>query len=90
MVTANFNTSLMVGQTGNTLTCDVSGANKLNPMITWNKNGSGWVQVDNSTIRQLSPLQLSHAGNYSCGISSTLINYPVTAQRNQSVIIRSE
>ena len=90
MVIANLNTPLMVGQTGNTLTCDVSGANKLNPTITWNKNGSGRVQVDNSTILQLSPLRLSHAGDYSCGISSTLINYPVISQRNQSVIIQGE
>ena len=90
MVIANLNTPLMVGQTGNTLTCDISGANKLNPTITWNKNGSGRVQVDNSTILQLSPLRLSHAGNYSCGISSTLINYPVISQRNRSVIIQGE
>ena len=87
---ANLNTPLTVGQTDNTLTCDISGANKLNPMITWNKNGSGRIRTDNSTILRLSPLRLSHAGNYSCGISSTLINYPVISQRNRSVIIQGE
>ena len=49
MVTANLNTPLMVGQTGITLTCDVSGASKLNPVIVWTKNRRTLTQVDNST-----------------------------------------
>ena len=80
----------MVGQTDYSLTCDVSGADRLNPTIMWIKNGSTQTRVDNSTILPLPSLQLSHAGNYSCSITSTLLNDPVAARNNQSVIIQSE
>jgi hypothetical protein len=80
----------MVGQTGYTLTCDVSGASRLNPMITWIKNGSIQTQVNNSTTLSLTPLSLSHAGSYSCSITSTLLNNPVMATNNQVVTIQSE
>ena len=91
MVTANLNTPLMAGQTGNTLTCDVSGASKLNPVIIWIKNGSTLrTQVDNSTTLSLTPLNLSHAGNYTCSITSTLLDHPVMAANSQMVVIQSE
>jgi hypothetical protein len=90
VVTANLNTPLMVGQTGYTLTCDVSGASKLTPIIFWTMNGSTLTQVDNSTTLSLTPLSLSHAGNYSCSITSTLLNNPVMATNSQRVIIQSE
>ena len=90
MVTANLNTPLMVGQTGYTLTCGVSGASKLSPVIIWTKNGSTLTQVDNSTTLPFTSLNLSHAGNYSCNITSTLLNYPVMANNNQMVVIQSE
>ena len=97
IVTANFNTPLMVGQTGNTLTCGVSGDEKLNVTITfqWTRyNGSTSTQVGTELMKSLplSPLRLSDAGNYSCsvtGISTLLIN-PVTAENIQSVIIQSK
>ena len=79
----------MVGQTDYSLTCDISGADTLNPTIMWIKNGSTQTQVDNSTILPLPSLRLSHAGNYSCSITSTLLNDPVAAH-NKSVIIQSE
>ena len=84
----------MVGQTGNTLTCDVTGAGNLNPTITyqWIRciNGSTSIHETNSTTLLLSPLRLSHAGDYSCRIISTLLNNPVTADNNQSVMIQSK
>ena len=81
----------MVGQTGNTLNCDVSGASKLNPVIVWIENGSTLqTQVDNSTTLPLTPLSLSHAGNYTCNITSTLLDHPVMANNSETVIIQSE
>ena len=81
----------MVGQTGYTLTCDVSGAENLNPMIIWiYRNGNTQAQVGNSRTLHLSPLSLSHAGNYSCNVTSTLLNNPVTADNSQSVMIQGE
>ena len=89
MVTANLNSPLMVGQTDNTLTCDVSGADNLNPTITRIKNGSTQLQAGSSRILTFTPLRLSDAGNYSCRITSTLLNDQVTtARNNQSVIIQ--
>ena len=90
MVTANLNTPLMVGQTDNTLTCDVSGASKLRPMIIWTKNGRTQTEVDNSTTLPFTPLSLSHAGNYTCSITSTLLNRPVMATNSRMVVIQSE
>ena len=82
----------MVGQTGNTLTCDVSGADNLNPTITyeWIRNGET-VPDGSSRSLNLSPLQLSHAGDYVCHVtvSSTLLNNDISASSgsNQSIII---
>ena len=79
----------MVGQTGYTLTCDIFGADNLNPMITWIKNGSTQLQLGDSRTLTFTPLRLSDAGNYSCRITSTLLNDQVTtARNNQSVIIQ--
>ena len=83
MVSANLNAPLMVGQTGNSLTCDVTGADNLNPMITyqWTRNdGSTQTPVGtNSDTLTFSPLRLSNAGDYNCNvtISSTLLNSPI-------------
>ena len=88
----------MVGQTDNTLTCDVSGADNLNPMITyqWTRNdGSTQTPVGtNSNALSLSPLRLSNAGDYTCSVtvSSTLLsNDIITSPGNpQRVMIQSE
>ena len=98
MVTANLNAPLMVGQTGYTLTCDVSGADNLTPMITykWTRNdGSTQIQVGtNSNTLTLSPLRLSNAGDYTCSatINSVLLNNPWFGSYTQfeSVTIQSE
>ena len=96
MVTANLNTPLMVGQTGYTLTCDVSGADNLNLMIVyqWKRNNGTTSEPvgNNSNTLPLSPLRLSHAGDYSCSITSTLLNNPgpISATNRQSVMMQSK
>ena len=98
MVTANqFKSPLMVGQTGNTLTCNVSGVNMLSPTIIyqWTRSGEAVTAADgSSSTLNLSPLQLSHAGDYICHVtvSSNLLsnNISVSSGSNLSVIIQSE
>ena len=96
-MTINFNTPLMVGLTGYTLTCDVSGAGNLNPTIIyqWTRSdGTIQTQVGKSRTLNLSPLGLSHAGDYTCNvtINSVLLNNDITvsADNHQSVTIQSE
>ena len=95
MVTANLNTPLMVGQTGNTLTCDVSGAERLNPTITyqWTRNGESVPDIRSNTFN-FSPLELSQAGEYTCSatVSSNLLNENrnAVAGNMQTVTIQSE
>ena len=94
MVTSNLDPPLMVGQVG-TLTCDVSGADNLSPTITyqWTRDGET-VPDSNSRTLDLSPLQLSHAGNYTCHatISSALLNndIKITSDNNQNLTIQGE
>ena len=78
VITADLNPPLMVGQTGHTLTCDVSGAEMLSPTIAyqWTRNdGSTQTQVGNLRTLTLPPLTLSSAGEYSCHatVSSALL-----------------
>ena len=93
IVTSNLSTPLMVGQTGNTLTCDVTGAERLSPTIDyqWTRNGET-VQGGNSQTLTLSPIQLSHVGNYTCHVivSSPLLNNTISASsdNSQNVTIR--
>ena len=78
------------------LTCSVSGAENLNPTITyrWTKNsGSGQTQVGiNSNTLSFTPLQLADAAHYVCGVtvsSSYLIN-DIAAMTSFDVRIRCE
>ena len=91
-VTANLNTTLMVGQTDNILSCDASGADRLNPTIIWIRNGGTPMDIGDSGTLSLSeaPLRLSDAGNYSCNVTSTLLNSPVASSNSQRVIIQSK
>ena len=97
IVTANLNTPLMVGQTGNTLTCGVSGAERLSPTIDyqWTRNdGTTQTQVvTNSSTLTLS-IRLSDAGDFTCSVTigSTLLNNDITvsAGNAQRVMIQSE
>ena len=63
----------MLGQTGYTLTCAVTGAENLSPTITyqWTKdNGATQTQVGtNSNTLSFSPLSLSDAGRYTCTVT---------------------
>ena len=95
MVTANLNIPLMVGQTGNTLICDVSGAERLSPTITyqWTRNGE-IVPDSNSSTLTLPTVTLSSAGNYSCRatVGSALLtnDFEASAGTPQRVEIQSE
>ena len=95
VLTANLNAPLEVGQTGNTLTCEVSGAERLSPMIAyqWTRNNQG-ISDGNLKTFDLSPLRLSHAGSYACiiTVSSTLLSSSISASshENQDVIVQSE
>ena len=48
MIIADLNTPLMVGQTNNTLTCGVSGAERLTPTITYE-----WTRYNGTTQTQI-------------------------------------
>ena len=96
-ITANLSASLEVGQTGNTLICEVTGAEKLSPTITynWTRNNKTISKSDgNSKTLNLSPLRLSHAGSYACNItvSSALLscNISASSHKNEIVTIQSE
>ena len=95
IVTANLNAPLMVGQTGYTLTCDVSGADSLNPTINyqWTRNDER-VPDGSSRTLNLPSLSLSTAGDYTCNvtINSTLLTsaIPASAGTFQRVEIQSE
>ena len=98
VVTANRNTPLMVGQTGDTLICGVSGAERLNPTIAyqWTRN-DGTIQTQfgtNSNILSFSPVRLSDAGDYTCSatVGSTLLNNDITvfAGNAQTLVTQSE
>ena len=97
IVTANLSTPLMVGQTGNTLTCNITGAERLSPTITyqWTRN-DGTTQTQfgtNSSILTLSPLKLSNAGGYNCSVtvSSSLLNNDIISMNSShALILQSE
>ena len=91
VVNPNLNRGLKVGQTGTTLTCNVFGADNLNPTITyqWTKDN---VTGAKSEAVTLSPLQLSHAGVYTCSVnvSSTFLNSVIQASANKIMELQSE
>ena len=96
-VAANLNTPLMVGQTDNTLTCDVSGADNLTPTIAyqWTRDdGNTQTRVGANSNLTLSSLRFSHIGDYTCNVTvnSTLLNSNISASsdNSQRVIIQSE
>ena len=77
MVTPSSSSSLTLGQTGFSLTCDVSGTNNLNPTLTyeWQRNGSVLSNQRERTL-SLSPLSDSTVGEFVCKVTvdSTLLN----------------
>ena len=96
-VTSNLNTPLMVGQTDNILTCDVSGADNLNPTIAylWTRDdGHTQTQVGTNSNLTLSSLRFSHVGDYTCNVTiySTLLNNNIStsSDNSQRLMIQSE
>ena len=92
VVTANLNTPLMVGQTDNTLTCDVSGADTLTPRTTYWWTRAGGMEVSRSNSFPLSPVELSDAGNYTCRatVNSNLLTNDIIRSANQIVMVQGE
>ena len=81
-VTRSNNGSLIAGQTGFSLSCDVTGTENLNtPTFTyqWRRNGEVISGQQGRTL-SLSPLTASNAGEYNCSVtvSSTSLNSTVT------------
>jgi hypothetical protein len=93
MVTANLNTPLMMD---NSLICDVSGADNLNPTITYQWTRDGELVQSGSLNTYNFPLRLSLAGTsvYACRatVGSTLLNGNIqaSADTTQTVTIQSE
>ena len=90
----NLNMPLMA-ESDYTLTCDVSGADNLNPMITyqWTRyDGTTQTQVGSSRTLTLSSVGLSDAGNYTCRatINSALLRDSITISGTQTVMVESE
>lgn len=100
LVIADLSEPLSIGYIGNVLTCEVFGADCLNPTITYQ-----WTKYDGtsdhtqfqtkSNSLSLSPLRLSHAGDYICSvnINSVFLNDTLSvsaANKSVSVIIQSE
>ena len=87
MVTADG--ALVLGQNGYMLICSVSGAENLNPTITyqWTRNNGTQTQVGtNSNTLSFSPLRLSDVGQYTCEvtISSSFLNSEITMDSSDS------
>ena len=86
----------MLGQSGYSLTCGVTGVENLNPSITyqWTKNNGTQTQDrdEYDTFLTFSPLRLSDAGRYTCQamiISPFLKNYMVIMD-TEDVMLQSE
>jgi hypothetical protein len=87
----------VVGQSGYSLTCGVTGAENLSPSITyqWTKNNGTHTQIQNDAANprvSFSPLRLSDAGQYTCQatISSPFLSDDITMTAMQDVRIQSE
>ena len=90
------NGALVLGQSSrNSLVCDVSGAENLNPTITyqWTKNNGTQVQLE-TTSETLSffHLKLSDAGRYTCQatVRSSYLSRDITMMDSYDVRIQSE
>ena len=76
--------------------CTVSGAENLNPSITyqWTKNNGTQTQIQVGTYQVLSfsPLRLSDAGRYTCQatVRSSYLNNNITVTDSQNVTFQSE
>ena len=95
-VTRSSSGPLTAGQTGFSLSCDVTGTENLNtPTFTyqWRRNG-GVISGQQGSTLSLSPLTASNAGEYNCSVtvSSTSLSSTVTvnSDNTETVSIQSK
>ena len=88
-----------MGQCGYSLKCGVTGAENLNPSITyqWTKNNGTHDQIipgnrANPEVLSFSPLKTSNGGRYTCQvtISSFFLNNDITIMDSQNVTVQSK
>ena len=78
------------------LACVVTGADKLNPMLSyeWTRNGNRLEMIDNETnVLSFTPFRLSDAGNYHCNVSicSQYVNDAIMIEsNNQSLKVQGK
>ena len=96
-VQINTSGSSILGESGFTLTCCVSGADYFNPFITyqWTKGNGTQTQIqDGSNPRTISfvPLRVSDVGRYTCQarISSPYLNNDLMQTGSQDVTVSSK
>ena len=85
-------------QNGYSLTCTVSGTNRLSPSIAyqWTKNNGTQtqIQVGADNVLSFSPLRLSDAGQYTCQatIRSPYLNNDITMMSSnlQNIMLQGE
>ena len=89
--------ALMLGQSGYSLTCGISGSANLNSSIIyqWTKNNGTQTQIqvgDDPKVLSFSPLRLSDAGRYTCQatVSSPYLNNNIIRTDSQDVTLQSE
>ena len=84
----------LLGQNSYSLTCGVTGAENLNPSITyqWTKNNGTLIVGTDPRVLSFSPLRLSDAERYTCQatVSSPYLNNNITRINSQDVILQSE
>ena len=84
----------LLGQNSYSLTCGVTGAENLNPSITyqWTKNNGTLAVGADPHVLSFSPLRLSDAGRYTCQatVSSPYLNNNITMINSQDVTLQSE
>ena len=78
-----------------TLICDISGAENLNPTITYKwimDSGNGMQVVSNSSMLSFPSLKLRDAANYACmaTITSSYLTADIVAMKNQEIRIQSK
>ena len=88
----------VLGRSGYSLTCGVTGTGNLNPSITyqWTKNNGTQTQIqvgaDPKVLSFSQSLRLSDAGRYTCQatVSSPYLNNDIIMTGSQDTTLRSE